>query len=116
MKKERQIGVRVGLPVFFVMELEGVYKHADGAHRALAFPDFLGFLIGLGLEQYRRRYIRREEQIPEMSGAPDGDDEGEPDQISRFRALTPAKGKGYGNRIIEPAADYFFDPPVTNNR
>jgi hypothetical protein len=40
MIKERQIGVRVGLPVFFAMELEDVYKHTSGAHRALAFPDF----------------------------------------------------------------------------
>jgi hypothetical protein len=72
--------------------------------------------VGLGLEAYRTRYIRREEEIPEMSGAPDDGDEGEPDQITRFRALTPAKGKGYGDRIIEPVADYFFDPPVTNNR
>jgi hypothetical protein len=54
MKRERQIGVRVGLPVFFALELEDVYKHASGAHRALAFPGFLGFLIGLGLEQYRQ--------------------------------------------------------------
>jgi hypothetical protein len=54
MKRERQIGVRVGLPVFFALELEDVYKHTFGAHRALAFPDFLGLLIGLGLEQYRQ--------------------------------------------------------------
>jgi hypothetical protein len=53
MKKERQIGIRVGLPAFFALEVEDVYKHVSGAHRALAFPDFLGFLIGLGLEKYR---------------------------------------------------------------
>jgi hypothetical protein len=90
MKKERQIGVRVGLPVFFTLELEDVYKHADGAHRALAFPDFCGFLIGLGLESYRIWYIRRGE-APEMSGAPDGGDEGKPDQAVRFRTLIPAR-------------------------
>jgi hypothetical protein len=54
MKKERQIGVRVGLPAFFALEVEDVYRHTSGAHRALAFPDFLGLLIGLGLEEYRR--------------------------------------------------------------
>jgi hypothetical protein len=60
MKHERQIGVRVGFPVFFVLELEEYHKHASGAHRALAFPDFVGFLTGLGLEEYRRRYAQRE--------------------------------------------------------
>jgi hypothetical protein len=53
MKKQRQIGVRVGMPAFFVLELEDVYKHAEGAHRALAFPDFVGLLVGMGLEAYR---------------------------------------------------------------
>ena len=66
MKKERQIGIRVGMPVFFALELEDLYKHAEGAHRALAFPDFCGFLIGLGLEQYRKSYTLSspEEDIP----------------------------------------------------
>jgi hypothetical protein len=64
MKKERQIGIRVGLPAFFALEVEDVYKHASGAHRALAFPDFLGFLIGLGLEEYRKQY-RQEALTPE---------------------------------------------------
>jgi hypothetical protein len=54
MKKERQIGIRVGVPAFFALELEGVYRHTEGAHRALAFPDFCGLLIGLGLEAYRK--------------------------------------------------------------
>ena len=53
MKKERKIGIRVGLPSFFALELEDVYKHTQGAHRALAFPDFVGLLVGLGLEQYK---------------------------------------------------------------
>ena len=56
MKKEPQIGVRVGLPACFALEVEDVYRHAGGAHRALAFPDFCGMLIGLGLERYRRTY------------------------------------------------------------
>jgi hypothetical protein len=47
----------VGLPVFFALELEDAYKHSSGAHRALAFPDFL---IGLGLEAYRKRYRQKE--------------------------------------------------------
>jgi len=54
MKKERQIGIRVGVPAFFALELEDVYRHTEGAHRALVFPDFLGLLIGLGLEAYRK--------------------------------------------------------------
>jgi len=54
MKKERQIGIRIGVPAFFALELEDVYKHTEGAHRALAFPDFVGLLVGMGLEQYRK--------------------------------------------------------------
>jgi len=54
MKKERQIGIRVGVPAFFALELEDVYKRSEGAHRALAFPDFVGLLVGMGLEQYRK--------------------------------------------------------------
>ena len=54
MKKEPQIGVRVGLPAFFALELEEVYRHTAGAHRALAFPDFVGLLVGMGLEAYRK--------------------------------------------------------------
>jgi hypothetical protein len=34
MRKERQIGIRVGLPAFFALEVEDVYKRAFGAHRA----------------------------------------------------------------------------------
>ena len=52
--KDKQVGVRVGLPVFFALELEEYYRHAEGAHRALAFPDFVGLLVGLGLEAYRK--------------------------------------------------------------
>jgi hypothetical protein len=54
MKKEKQIGIRVGVPAFFALELEDVYKHTEGAHRALAFSDFVGLLVGMGLEQYRK--------------------------------------------------------------
>ena len=54
MRKEKQIGIRVGLPAFFLLELEDVYKHSEGAHRALAFPDFVGLLVGMGLEAYRK--------------------------------------------------------------
>ena len=54
MKKEPQIGIRVGVPAFFALELENVYRHAEGAHRALAFPDFVGLLVGMGLEAYRK--------------------------------------------------------------
>jgi hypothetical protein len=68
MKKERQIGVRVGLPAFFALEVEDIYRHSSGAHRALAFPDFLGLLIGLGLETYRKQY--RQEKAPDIEGEP----------------------------------------------
>ena len=54
MKKEKTIGLRVGLPAFYVLELEDVYRYTEGAHRALSFPDFAGFLVGLGLEAYRK--------------------------------------------------------------
>ena len=54
MKKEPQIGIRVGVPAFFALELEDVYRHTEGAHRALAFPDFVGLLVGMGLEVYRK--------------------------------------------------------------
>jgi hypothetical protein len=60
MKKERQIGVHVGLPAFFALEVESVYEHASGTYRALAFPDFLGLLIGLGLDAYRKQYRQEE--------------------------------------------------------
>jgi hypothetical protein len=78
MKKERQIGVRVGLPAFFALEVEDVYRHTSGAHRALAFLDFLGLLIGLGLETYRKQYRQEEapgieEEPPEEPGTPDGE-------------------------------------------
>jgi hypothetical protein len=65
MKKERQIGIRVGLPTFFALEVEDVYKHTSGAHRALAFPDFLGYLIGLGLDEYRKSNTAPQEEAPE---------------------------------------------------
>jgi hypothetical protein len=72
MKHDRQIGVRVGFPVFFALELEEYHKHASGAHRALAFPDFVGFLTGLGLEEYRRRHVRREAPDEGGGGSYDG--------------------------------------------
>jgi hypothetical protein len=67
MKKEKQIGIRVGVPSFFALELEDVYRHTEGAHRALAFPDFVGLLVGLGLEQYRKENAPPEE-APEDTG------------------------------------------------
>jgi hypothetical protein len=70
MKKERQIGIRVGLPAFFALEVEDVYKHTSGAHRALAFPDFLGYLIGLGLEAYRKGNATPQEETPECGRIP----------------------------------------------
>jgi hypothetical protein len=74
MKKERQIGIRVGVPAFFALELEDVYRHTGGAHRALAFPDFVGLLVGLGLEVYRKG-----KALPEagQEEAPEDIEEGE---------------------------------------
>ena len=61
MRKEKQIGLRVGIPAFFSLELEDVYKHSNGPHKGLSFPGFLGYLIGLGLEQYRNGSIQEPE-------------------------------------------------------
>jgi len=73
MKKERQIGIMVGLSAFFALELEDVYQHTSGAHRALAFPDFLGLLVGLGLEAYRKQNApeAQQEEAPEDGGTAD---------------------------------------------
>jgi hypothetical protein len=85
MKHDRQIGICVGLPAFFALEVEDVYKHTSGAHRALAFPDFLGFLIGLGLEAYRKGTMPE----PEQGEAPDTEDgpEGPPEEEGGEAAL-----------------------------
>jgi hypothetical protein len=80
MKKERQIGLRVGVPAFFALELEDVYRHKEGAHRALAFPDFVGLLVGMGLEQYRKGKAlpdAEQEESPE-----DIEDEDESDTLN----------------------------------
>ena len=75
MKKERQIGVRVGMPAFFVLELEDVYKCSAGAHKALAFADFVGLLVGMGLEQYRKQNAPAMPE-PETESEPEaGEDE-----------------------------------------
>jgi hypothetical protein len=76
MKKERQIGIRVGVPAFFALELEDVYKRTEGAHRALAFPDFVGLLVGMGLEQYKKGNApdAGEHEAPEdIEERPEGD-------------------------------------------
>jgi hypothetical protein len=54
MKKEKQIGLRVSLPALFLMELEEYHKRSSGAHRAMKLSNFAGYLLGLGLEQYRK--------------------------------------------------------------
>jgi hypothetical protein len=74
MKKVKQIGIRVGLPAFFALELEDVYRHKEGAHRALAFPDFVGLLVGIGLEQYRKgKALPEEAPEGEERAMPEGD-------------------------------------------
>ena len=75
MKKERQIGIRVGLPAFFALELEDVYRHMEGVHRALAFPDFVGLLVGMGLEQYRRQKNGPPMPEPETESEPEAEGE-----------------------------------------
>jgi hypothetical protein len=76
MKKKRQVGIRVGDPAFFALELEDVYKHKEGAHRALAFPDFVGLLVGMGLEQYRKGNVAPEAEVgqaPDIKELPEGE-------------------------------------------
>jgi hypothetical protein len=68
MKKEKQIGVRVGLPVMFCMELEDVYKNGAGPHRGITFADWCGLLIGYGLKAYRKEHTTRQAEPPEPSG------------------------------------------------
>jgi hypothetical protein len=74
MKKERRIGIRVGVPAFFALELEDVYRHSKGAHRALAFPDFVGLLVGEGLEVYKERHAPAMPE-PETEGGPEAEGE-----------------------------------------
>ncbi|MCL2277181.1 MAG: hypothetical protein FWC21_04725 [Treponema sp.] len=87
MRKEKQIGIRVGLPAFFALELEDVYKHSSGAHRALAFPDFIGLLVGMGLEAYRKQNPQtlRETDETEASAGDDADDWDFPVQANALR-------------------------------
>jgi hypothetical protein len=119
MKKERQIGIRVGLPVSFAMEVEDVYRHTSGAHRALAYPDFLGLLIGLGLEEYRRvRGARPEEPgLEDDPEAPDNEPEEEPlnlfdmtpkglkDMFRDYEELMGPPPAKWGLRLARPGAD-----------
>jgi hypothetical protein len=70
MKHDCQIGIHAGLPAFFTLEVEEVYRHTQGAHRALAFPDFL---TGLGLEAYRKGSA----VPPEQEKSPEDPDEKE---------------------------------------
>jgi hypothetical protein len=67
MKHDRQIGVRVSLPAFFLMELEEYHKHSSGAHRAMKLNNFAGYLPGPGLETCRKQY-RQEEAGAGYSG------------------------------------------------
>ncbi len=84
MKKERQIGVRVSFPAFFCLELEDTYKRSEGPHKALSFPDFVGLLVGLGLEAYRRKQQNAPpEPEPETEGEPEAEGEEWDWQIKR---------------------------------
>ncbi|GHV78083.1 hypothetical protein AGMMS49942_29040 [Spirochaetia bacterium] len=65
MKRENQIGCRVSFPSSYFMELEDIWKHAEGGcHRAQPFQDFLNMLVGLGLEAYRNKLLPRQEEVP----------------------------------------------------
>ena len=118
MRKEPQIGIRVGVPAFFALELEDVYKHTQGAHRALAFPDFLGLLVGLGLEAYRKGNTAPEARQGE---APEDIEEGEdrtddtlnlfemdphrlPNLFDEFEESLDPEGKEQLNKIIRSMA------------
>ena len=113
MKKEPQIGIRVGVPAFFALELEDIYKHTQGAHRALAFPDFVGLLVGMSLEAYRKNNAApeaRQEKAPEDTG--DGEDCQEdplhlfdipPEAIPDFfREFDEAMEEQQGPRLVRP--------------
>ena len=71
MRKEKQIGIRIGVPAFFCLELEDTYKRSEGAHRALAFHDFVGLLVGMGLEAYKKNNAPPE---PETESEPEAED------------------------------------------
>jgi hypothetical protein len=79
MKKENQKKLGVSLPGCFVAEAEEAYGHLRGPLRALTFPGFLGFLIGLGLHEYRKTGGAGEE----------GGDNGETAEPGRDYAFTP---------------------------
>jgi hypothetical protein len=104
MRKERQIGVRVGLPACFALEVEDVYRHTQGAHRALAFPDFLGLLVGLGLEEYRKGNAQEPEQEAGSEAALclfDMDRRGLPDLFREFdEAMEPPEESGRGLHLV----------------
>ncbi|GHV80617.1 hypothetical protein AGMMS49944_24080 [Spirochaetia bacterium] len=78
MKRENQIGCRVSFPSSFFMELEDVWKHADGGcHRAQPFQDFLNMLVGYGIESYRDRLRPAVDEAPPVpdEGPDPADDE-----------------------------------------
>ena len=98
MRKERQIGIRVGVPAFFALELEDVYKRTEGAHRALAFPDFVGLLVGMGLEAYRKG------KAPPVSVPEDIEEEDESDTLAMLdipRAALPDLFRDFDAAIEE---------------
>jgi hypothetical protein len=74
--KELQVRIRIDVPESFSLELEKVYQHTEWAHRAIAFPDFVGLLVGLGLEQYRNGKTLPEvgqEETPDDGKTQEGD-------------------------------------------
>jgi hypothetical protein len=83
MKKEKQIGFRISVPAFFALELEDVHRHVEGPQRAMSFPGFVGFLTGLGLEQYRKAYAPVTPE-PETESEPEA--EGEDWEFPKRRA------------------------------
>jgi hypothetical protein len=56
MKKEHRIGIRVNLPEIFITDVRNEYEHVSGAYQAISFSSFMGLLIGMGLEAYRKTH------------------------------------------------------------
>jgi len=111
MKKEKQIGVRVGLPAFFALELEDVYKRTEGAHRALAFPDFIGLLVGMGLDQYRKG-----KALPETDQNEAPEDEGMESQCADPLHLFDVDPKSLHDLFREYDEAMDPDPPEEKRR
>ena len=114
MKREPQIGLRVGVPAFFAIELENEYRHNPGPHQAISFHGFLGYLLGLGLEQYRKGNPtapigKDEAQEENREGEPfhlfDIPREGLHDLFKEFDAAMEKTAEPSGPRLVQNSGD-----------